>query len=192
MRNPTWGPRNKQTYRIRSITVTSSVTVGAGNAGSVGTGQTLPAPGSPVSIRQTFGTDGTGWQYRIAADQAGVITDIVVVNDSHILAVQGGTSGSVNGLSGKWAQFGYDTTANVGFIQPGNFGVGFSSLAVVPGGGNLGVGVVAFGTSANGVIGIVNGTAPASSPAGMGQLYVEAGALKYRGSGGTVTTLGPA
>lgn len=55
--------------------------------------------------------------------------------------------------------------------------------------GNIGIGVSAFGTSAAKVIGIANGTAPSSSPAGMGQLYVEAGALKYRGSSGTVTTI---
>jgi hypothetical protein len=55
--------------------------------------------------------------------------------------------------------------------------------------GNLGVGATAWGTSAVRVIGIANGTAPTSSPAGMGQLYVEAGALKYRGSSGTVTTI---
>jgi hypothetical protein len=61
---------------------------------------------------------------------------------------------------------------------------------VVANGGNVGVGnISAFGTSAVGVIGIANGTAPTTSPAGMGQLYVEAGALKYRGSSGTVTTL---
>ncbi|MEJ0043180.1 MAG: hypothetical protein WDM81_13630 [Rhizomicrobium sp.] len=58
--------------------------------------------------------------------------------------------------------------------------------------GNIGIGVTALGTAAVGVIGIANGTAPSTSPAGMGQLYVEAGALKYRGSGGTVTTLGVA
>ena len=40
------------------------------------------------------------------------------------------------------------------------------------------------------VIGMANATAPTSSPAGMGQLYVEGGALKYRGSSGTVTTHG--
>lgn len=58
---------------------------------------------------------------------------------------------------------------------------------------NVGLsGVVAFGTSAANVIGIPNGTAPSSSPATMGQLYVESGALKYRGSSGTVTTLGVA
>jgi hypothetical protein len=56
-------------------------------------------------------------------------------------------------------------------------------------GGNVGVGVTTFGTSAAKVLGLANATAPSTSPAGMGQLYVEAGALKYRGSSGTVTTI---
>lgn len=44
-----------------------------------------------------------------------------------------------------------------------------------------------------GVIGIGNAdTVPAANPAGGGVLYVEAGALKYRGSAGTITTLGAA
>jgi len=55
--------------------------------------------------------------------------------------------------------------------------------------GNVGIGTTSIGTSAAGVIGIGNGTAPSTSPAGMGQLYVESGALKYRGSSGTVTTI---
>ena len=46
-----------------------------------------------------------------------------------------------------------------------------------------------FGTAAANVLAMANGTAPTSSPAGGGQLYVEAGALKYRGSSGTVTTI---
>lgn len=54
---------------------------------------------------------------------------------------------------------------------------------------NVGIGTTTFGTSAAGVIGIANGTAPTTSPAGMGQIYVEGGALKYRGSSGTVTTI---
>jgi hypothetical protein len=58
--------------------------------------------------------------------------------------------------------------------------------------GNFGVGTNNFGTSAVRVIGIANGTAPTTSPAGMGQFWVENGALKYRGSSGTVTTLAPA
>jgi hypothetical protein len=50
----------------------------------------------------------------------------------------------------------------------------------------------AVGSGAVGVIAIKNGTAPTTSPAGGGQLYVESGALKYRGSSGTVTTVGVA
>lgn len=59
--------------------------------------------------------------------------------------------------------------------------------------GNIALGsATAFGTNAVNVLALMNGTAPTSSPAGLGQLYVESGALKYRGSSGTVTTLGPA
>jgi hypothetical protein len=49
-----------------------------------------------------------------------------------------------------------------------------------------------FGSGA-GVIGIKNAaTAPTSNPTGGGVLYAENGALKYRGSSGTVTTIAPA
>lgn len=58
--------------------------------------------------------------------------------------------------------------------------------------GNLLVGTTSVGTSAAKVIGMANATAPTTSPAGMGQLYVEGGALKFRGSSGTVTTIAPA
>ncbi len=50
----------------------------------------------------------------------------------------------------------------------------------------------AFG-GGDGVIGIANATtAPTTDPAGGGVLYVQAGALKYRGSAGTVTTIAAA
>lgn len=55
---------------------------------------------------------------------------------------------------------------------------------------NLGLGTTTFGNGAVNVLGILNGTAPTTSPANTGQIYVETGALKYRGAGGTVTTLG--
>lgn len=49
-----------------------------------------------------------------------------------------------------------------------------------------------FGSGSK-VIGIANAvTAPTTNPTGGGVLYAEAGALKYRGSSGTVTTLGAA
>ena len=58
--------------------------------------------------------------------------------------------------------------------------------------GNLLLGAAAAGTSAAKVLGLANATAPTTSPAGMGQLYVESGALKFRGSSGTITTIAAA
>lgn len=63
------------------------------------------------------------------------------------------------------------------------------NLQMQPYGGNVGIGALTFGTNADLVLAMKNGTAPTTSPAGMGQIYVEAGALKYRGSAGTVTTV---
>ena len=58
--------------------------------------------------------------------------------------------------------------------------------------GNLGLGGTSFGAGAV-VMFIANSTtAPTTNPVGGGILYVEAGALRYRGSSGTVTTIAPA
>jgi len=54
---------------------------------------------------------------------------------------------------------------------------------------NVGIGQDTFGTSAKYVLAMANATAPTTSPVGCGQLYVEGGALKYRGSSGTITTV---
>ena len=59
--------------------------------------------------------------------------------------------------------------------------------------GNVGVGTPdQFGGGVK-VVGIANAsTVPTTNPTGGGVLYVEGGALKYRGSSGTVTTIAPA
>ena len=49
-------------------------------------------------------------------------------------------------------------------------------------------GATGFNGSAKSIV-IANGTAPTSNPTASGILYVESGALKYRGSSGTVTTI---
>ncbi len=54
---------------------------------------------------------------------------------------------------------------------------------------NFGIGTHLVGSGATKTLVIGNGTAPTTSPANCGQIYVEAGALKYRGSSGTVTTI---
>jgi hypothetical protein len=55
--------------------------------------------------------------------------------------------------------------------------------------GNFYVGMTSAATSSQKTIHIGDGTAPTANPSGGGVLYVESGALKYRGSSGTVTTI---
>lgn len=58
--------------------------------------------------------------------------------------------------------------------------------------GNFFVGMNTAATSSAKTVHLANATAPTADPTGGGVLYVESGALKYRGSSGTVTTLGNA
>jgi hypothetical protein len=59
--------------------------------------------------------------------------------------------------------------------------------------GNIGIGTTNQFGSGVGVLGIANaGTNPSANPTGGGVLYSDAGAGKWRGSGGTTTTFGPA
>jgi hypothetical protein len=56
--------------------------------------------------------------------------------------------------------------------------------------GRVGLGGSSFGGGVGSLMFIANaGTVPSTNPAGGGILYTEAGALKYRGSSGTVTTI---
>ena len=64
----------------------------------------------------------------------------------------------------------------------------FTPVMTLDASGNLLVGLATAGTTAAKTIQIANGTAPTANVTG-GQLYVESGALKYRGSSGTVTTI---
>jgi hypothetical protein len=68
---------------------------------------------------------------------------------------------------------------------------GINDRVVLDTSGNLLVGLTTAGTTAAKTIQIANGTAPTANVTG-GQLYVESGVLKYRGSSGTITTLGAA
>jgi len=77
---------------------------------------------------------------------------------------------------------GLSVTGGIASVNNATFQVSIGVGAVVP---SLGGGV--------GVIGIHNAaTSPTSNPSNGGVLYVESGALKYRGSSGTVTTIASA
>lgn len=101
--------------------------------------------------------------------------------------------------SGAMAQITNTTAADVAFIvkgaasQSGDLENWQNSagtvLMRVTSGGNLGVNTNSFGTG-TGVVAIANaGTVPSTNPTAGGVLYVESGALKYRGSSGTITTI---
>jgi len=63
-----------------------------------------------------------------------------------------------------------------------------TSLLYIEANGNFGFNGGSYGSGKK-VLFIANGTAPSSNPSDGGILYVEGGALKYRGSSGTVTTI---
>jgi hypothetical protein len=80
------------------------------------------------------------------------------------------------------------TSADANYIA--DFRLAGTSVLSVRNSGNVGIGTAdQFGGGVK-VVGLANATtAPASNPTGGGVLYVESGALKYRGSSGTVTTI---
>jgi hypothetical protein len=73
---------------------------------------------------------------------------------------------------------------------------GFETIVVfqrLAAGGNIGLRTRSQFGGGKGVIGIANAKeAPSATPAEGGVLFVEDGALKYRGSAGTVTVIAPA
>jgi len=154
--------------------------------------------GSHVWRSGTGGAGGTaiGWSTLMTLNSTGLGVGVTPNRKLHIggtgnqvLRVETITSGdpSINLLASgvNDAVIAYDRTNN--YLR---FDVSAATGAFIIGPtGNVGVGVGTFGTSAAKVLGLANATAPTTSPAGMGQLYVEAGALKYRGSSGTVTTI---
>jgi hypothetical protein len=88
---------------------------------------------------------------------------------------------------------GYNSASNWETVISAPNRAGKINLNLAQNGGNVGFNVASEFGSGVGVMGIANATtAPTTNPTGGGVLYVEAGALKFRGSGGTVSTIAPA
>lgn len=85
------------------------------------------------------------------------------------------------------------TTATIFSLTVGaNIAGAGTTLLTVRKDGTWGINTTSYGSGV-GVIAIANATTvPSTNPTGGGVLYVEGGALKYRGSSGTVTTIAPA
>ena len=178
-----------------TITGGASGNFGSGLAGggainiTGGAGNTLLASGTPGAIVIAAGASSV-------SGQAGA--NVSITASSSFAGATNANGGSVNITSGQ-SSFTGGITGNVN-ISAGSSSGGAGGAAIVfstagtesariDKTGNLLVGATAAGTTAAKVVGLANATAPTTSPAGMGQLYVEAGALKFRGSSGTVTTI---
>ncbi len=154
------------------------------STGAVGIG--TPAPDSVVHVRQAS-SGGLSAITILNSAPNGSTSETAGIVFQHELQRQGGKI--VSGRAGDYVL----NNARASFMA---FYTAASNVDVermrIDDAGNLMLGGTAMGTSAAGCIGIANGTAPTASPAGMGQLYVEGGALKYRGASGTITTIAPA
>lgn len=147
-----------------------------------------------------IGTTSPDARLHVFSGSAGVVnaiadTGVTIENDGNaflsFLTPDANNSGIYFGIASN--------NSYAGIIHEGSSGSTLANSLVIRNNGvaividsNLNTGLAAmtsFG-SGSGVVGIKNATTvPTTNPTGGGVLYVEAGALKYRGSSGTVTTI---
>ena len=184
-----------------STLASASVTGALGAAGLNVTGATIPANGVYLGSANNLSFSAAS-ALGMTLNSTGLAIGTNVTNRR--LNLGGGASNSLihffNTATGSANTdgfiFGLETDQSVVLFNAENTAMKFYTNSnqnmTLDASGNLGIGVSSFGTSADKVLGLANATAPSTSPAGMGQLYVESGALKFRGSSGTITTIAAA
>ena len=158
-----------------------------GGAGSYRLALTMASGGSGVSLTAVHGNDLPAW--------------IATSSDARSL-ICGQYSNSIGGTIGGISRNALsiiDSGNTLGLMVRVRDNVPFYLLTnetqrmEVTGGGNFGFHAAGSYGSGTKVMFIGNcSAAPSTDPSGGGILYVESGALKYRGSSGTVTTICPA
>ena len=153
------------------------------------TAMTLNSTGLGIGVSPSYKLDVQGAGIRLNSGSATGFT---------ILRLGGTASDSFFGFAGNANDIVTGSSAGDTVIGSNKAGANLRFIsgngvlnATLDASGNLLVGLATAGTTAAKTIQIANGTAPTANVTG-GQLYVESGALKYRGSSGTITTLGAA
>jgi hypothetical protein len=155
------------------------------SAGQIGTSQRVTVGSTTIStagqLAVILGTDRVGLAVRATSGQTTNLTEWQNSGGTVIAKVDSAGLISTNQYFDVNQSFG-------GIAQQGTYRIRF---------GNSSVGIGATSPPSSGATGIVMfvsnlTSAPSSNPIGGGFLYVEAGALKYRGSSGTITILGAA
>ncbi len=194
-----------QFYTTTDNALTSTQKMVLSNEGRLGIGE--DDPGSVLHVRDTAGSavmkGEMNYDYS-GSNYAGVIylrnIDTTVNNKVGIAFGFSETDVATNyipigAVCGVLTTPG-DSTTNAGgavIVTTNVVGGSMTEKLRVTSSGNLGINTPNQFGSGVGVIGILNaGTNPSGNPTGGGVIYCDGGALKYRGSGGTVTTLGPA
>jgi hypothetical protein len=171
--------RNGQNFRILSNNVTVMDSNSSGNFTFTGW-----VSAATSSLVQTNANAPTIFSIKNTDAGASSRTDLRLDNGTDLgLLIKAGTGYTVFGLAGDLVLFNSSTTGATRIFA--NSAAVINCLPTA----NVGIRTATIGTSGVGVLAIANGTAPTTSPAGIGQLYVELGALKFRGSSGTVTTV---
>lgn len=177
----------------QSLTTGSgNVFVGRGSSAQVTTGIVNTTIGRYSGEGNVSGSANT--QIGFAVGQAAGVNKSYItaigmrLNSSHNGAIMIGSSGDLNtnatSIADDAAQFHFRSTSQSFFFNKNTNVVLKSNSALVSG--------TDFEAAATNTITIHNGTAPTVTLANGGQLYVEGGALKYRGTSGTITTIAPA
>ena len=200
--NGTLGATTPSTASVTTLTTSSTVTHNGGTANGVAyldgskvltTGSALVFDGSNFGVGVT---PATTWSSAARAIQLngfnsifGYTSHVFRLSNNAIFASGNETYGASSIGATYYQQYnGAHSWYNAASGTAGNV-ITWTQAMTLDASGNLLLKTTSIGTSAVGVIGLGNATAPTTSPAGMGQLYVEGGALKYRGSSGTVTTI---
>jgi hypothetical protein len=157
-----------------------------------------PVPGSALNFEVT-GTASTTFSPNVANVRFTGTASATSGNAGSGIAFRGYTTGTtsfsdlafISGIKENTTDTNYAGALIFGTRTNGSGGGNFERMRI-DSAGNLLVGMTAIATSSAKTIHLANATVPTANPTGGGVLYVESGALKYRGSSGTVTTLGNA
>jgi hypothetical protein len=145
------------------------------------TGAIICSGGVGIAKRLNIGT-----QCAIGVNRTTAISAFEVVGTGGINVTDGQAAASVKQLN-----LAYDTTNDRSVITSIHQGVAFTDIEFDC--GNIGFFTAPSAGGGSNVIFIKNAaTVPTTNPTGGGILYVTGGALKYRGSGGTVTNIAAA
>jgi len=164
------------TWSVAGTTAMTLNSTGLGIGAAPASKLTLAAAGNTNLFNFTASTVGTGYQYGSWSNTGATM----------LMGIEASVGGSLfSGSTAYSSVWGTNTNTKMHF-SPANVVAVTIDIS-----GNLMVGLTTAGTTAAKTIQIANGTAPTANVTG-GQLYVESGALKFRGSSGTITTIAAA